>query len=315
MTGSQLRATVDKLLTNVAIGYFPAGFIAHILFADLKVKQKTGKLGKYGKHHLRIVNAVMGGKGLAPQIDTKAYETDSYEIVNHGLHDVVTPDDYDNVEEPFDAEADTTRALELNLMLGEEKGLADALTDTATITQNATLAGTDQFSDKANSDPLGVVGEMKKEVVNGCGMQMDTIVADYLVALELMYHPQIFDRLGFKFQGGTGPLSVDQLANAFQVKRFLIGDTAYVSTNQGQATQTLSRVWGKHLVGLVAPTTPMIGQVSAGYRISRNRDQRAKVYKSPVNNPPESNMVLVTNNYDYALVQPEAVSLRKNVIA
>lgn len=311
---TQFRPVVDKLLTNVATGYFPTGMVCEQIFPTLPVVQTTGKIGRYGKNHLRITNSVMGGKGKAPQVDSKSYATDSYEIESHGLFDILTKKDYANVEKPFDAERDAVRALQLMMFLGKEKSIADALTDTAIITNNVTLAGNDQFSDYANSDPLAVINTAKETVLGLCGQVPNKLVFDWLVLNKLKYHPQIYDRLGFKFNQ-AGPLSLQNLADAFEVEQVLVPNVRHLSSKEGQA-DVLSPVWGKHIVALVAPNTAAVGQVSAGYHVTTAGQSPRKVYKSPVTNPPEAVEVLVNDEYDFALVQAtEAVYLIKNAIA
>jgi hypothetical protein len=51
---SQLKAMVDKLLTNVSNGIQVRGAVAESMFPKIVSKQYSGLLGKYGKSHLRI---------------------------------------------------------------------------------------------------------------------------------------------------------------------------------------------------------------------------------------------------------------------
>lgn len=312
---TQINAIQDRLLTNVASGYFPKGMICEQILPKIPVVEYSGKIGKYGKHFLRLVNTVMAGKAQAPQIDTRAYSTDSYAIEEHGLSDIVTKRDYANVQKPFDAESNTVKALQILMFLGKEKSLADALTSTSIITQNTTLAGTDQFSDYANSDPLGVINTGKETVYNTCGGVVNKIAMDWLVANKLKYHPQLFERLGFKYVGNNKPLSFQQLADAFEVDEILVAMNKYNSAKEGQ-TDSLSSVWGKHIVMMVAPNTVEIGQVSLGYHFVPVGSEPRKVYKSPVSNPPGATEVIVTDDYDQCLVAAtEAAYLIKDAIA
>lgn len=311
-----MRAIVDKLLSNVAIGYFPEGYIAHLVFPEVKVKQSTGKIGKFN-NLLRIVNTVTGGRGKSNQIDTRSYASQGYEIINHALHDILTPEDFENTDLPFDPMADATRALQHLLMLGEEKGLADTLSDALVITMNNTLAGTDQFSDWTNSDPLKQITIMGDAILDACGVAMDTLVMDQKVFNKLKYHPQLFDVLGFKFKASVpaSPLTAEQIGEAFGVRRVLVANARYNAAAKGQS-ESLQPVWGKHLIGLVSPAKAEVSQIASGYRVSRTRDQRAKVFKSPVDDPPDSMKLLVQNNYGQVLVEPtKTIYLLKDVIA
>ena len=121
---SQIKAIVDKLLTNVSQMYVPEGYISEDILPNLKVKQKTGKIGKYGLNHLRIVNSKMGGRGKAARFEPIVRDSDLYSIESHGLEGLVTEDDYDNVEEPFEAESDETLGLTSTLWTAKEYAIA-----------------------------------------------------------------------------------------------------------------------------------------------------------------------------------------------
>lgn len=313
---TQMNAIQDRLLTQVATGYKPTGMICEMILPQVKVVEYSGKLGKYGKHFLRLVNTVMAGKAKAPQVDTRQYSTDGYSIEEHGLSDLVTKRDYANVQLPFEAERDTVMALQILMFLGKEKALADALTSTSIITQNTTLAGADQFSDYAGSDPLGVVNTAKETIYDACGVAPNKMTMDWKVANKLKYHPQLFERLGFKYRGdgSVKPLTFQQLADAFEVEQILVAQNKYNSAAEGQ-TDALASVWGKHITLLVAPDQAAVGQVSVGYEFVPVGNEPRKVYKAPVSNPPGAKEVIVTDDYDHALVDVTAAYLIKDAIA
>src|SRR2546430_741938 len=103
---SQMKGIVDPLLSNVSSAYIPDGAIVDKLFPALKFAQYTGKLGAYGKNHLRIENTVVAGKGRYRQVESIVRLTSGFEIEGHGLSGMVTKRDYKNVIDPFDAEKD-----------------------------------------------------------------------------------------------------------------------------------------------------------------------------------------------------------------
>src|SRR5689334_6977523 len=115
MSASQNKAIVNKLLTNVSAKLVPEGFVADQALPELTVVQRSGLIGKYGNSHLRLVNSVMGGKGKATRVEAVTRTTDTYYVEKHGLETIVTEEDYENVEQPFDAEADEVEALTLLL--------------------------------------------------------------------------------------------------------------------------------------------------------------------------------------------------------
>jgi hypothetical protein len=310
---SQLKAQIDKLLTNVSSGYFPKGYISESIFPFIGVVQKTGKLGKYGNQHLRIESSYIGGRGAYRRVEPIVRQDTSYSIEGHGLEGLVTKDDYRNVELPFEAEQDEVMGLVSQLWLEKEYLLASTLSSTAVVTQNQTLSGTSQFSDYDNSSPIDIFKTARAAVRTGCGIAPDTVFMDWATKNVLRYHPQLLDMLGFKYDR-PGGLDDSELAKALDVKKVLIADVTYNSSNEGQS-DSLASVWGKHLWFAVCPDSAQVRQVSAGYRIGFKGSQPRKVYKYAVNNPPESNAILCEDEYDFLISNAGAIYLIKDAIA
>jgi hypothetical protein len=310
---SQQKAIIDKLLTNVSSMYIPEGFISESLFPTVPSVQKTGKLAKYGNDHLRVVQDIIGGAGEYPRISTQVRSSTSYSIEGHGLEGLVTEDDYDNVEKPYDAEADETLGLTSTIMVGKEKSLADTLADTGIVTQNTTLSGQSQWSDYANSDPIDDFITGRQAVKDGCGAPPDLAWMSWDVAEQLRYHPQILDALGFK-QNRPGGLNDQELASVLKVKRVMIGLASYESANKGQ-TSSLASIWGKHLWFAKMPEKAMKRQTSFGYCFKMAGRKPRRVFKWNKNNPPNSKAILVDDHYDFVITNVNAGYLVKNAIA
>ena len=310
---TQMKGIIDPLLTNVSSAYVPEGCIADMLFPKLKFAQYTGKLAGYGKSHLRIENTVVGGKGKYRQVESITRSTSGFEIEGHGLSGLITKRDYKNVIDPFDAEKDEVMGLSTILMLEKEKSLADSLSNTSVLTQNITLSATSQLSDFANSDPVTVLNNGKAAVRAGCGAIVNTMIMDYNVAEMLRYHPALLDALGFKY-GKPGGLADADLARAFGIQKIIIPNAMHNSAKEGQ-TDVLTSVWGKHIILAHIPDSPAKYQISLGYDIRLDGSSPRKVYKQAVFNPPESNEVLVEDEYDMVLSDVTAGYLIKDAIA
>ncbi len=309
---SQMKALVDKLLTNVSQAYIPEGFVSEMVLPQLKVKQSSGKIGKYGNQHLRIISALMGGKGKAKRVEIRQYSSDAYFIEPHGLEDVITSEEYDNVEEPFEIESDTTMQLTTLLWMSKEKALADTLTSTSILTQNTTLSGTARWNDYTNSDPIGDIRTGKKTVRANSGAKVDLILMDENVADVLRYHPKILRNLGFA-DNRAGQLTDQDLAKAFGVKRFMVADVIYNSAKEGQA-DSLTPLWGTDVVLAAAPEKATKLQKSLGYYVTKSSEGPRKVYKQPVQNPPDAKSVIVKDSYDMVLTDVKCGYLIKTAI-
>lgn len=312
--GAQNRAIIDKLLTGASQKIVSVGHIAELLLPSIKVKARTGKLGKYGQGHLRIVNTVVGGRGKFRQIEGVARSNVGYEIEGHGLEGMVTQEDYDNVELPYDAERDETELLTSMLQLEKEKGLADALSNTSVITQNTTLSGGDQFDDYANSDPLAVALDAREAILDSTGLPPNAMWMDEKVKMRLKFHPQLLDRLGFK-EARPGGLTDAELAAALDVQKVLVAGAFYQAAKEGQTEGSFTRIWGKHLWFGVIPDAAALNQVSLGYRVELASRAPRQVSKWAINNPEGATAILCSDHYDQLLSMVGACYLVKNAIS
>lgn len=310
---TQMRGIFDPLLTDVSSMYQPEGCIADLLFPALKFAQYTGKIGGYGKSHLRIENSVVAGKGKYRSVESITRTTSGFEIESHGLVGMVTKRDYKNVVDPFDAEKDETIGLSSILMLEKEYSLASALGNTAVITQNTTLSGTSQLNDFTNSNPVSVFVTGKKAVRDGCGDVPNIAIMDWAVAETLRYHPQFLDMLGYKF-AKPGGLTNEEIAKALGVQKVLVPDAKYNSAKEGQ-TAVLTNVWGKDIILAVVPDRAAKYQISLGYNIRLDGQSPRKVTKESLFNPTGATNILVEDEYDLLLSDVTAAYLVKNAIA
>lgn len=313
-SGTQGRPVVDPLLTGVSQKLVLQSCVADLVLPEVPVKMSSGKIGKYGKEHLRIVTSIVGGKGKFRSVDTVTRSSDSYIIEDHGLEDMVTQKDYDNVVDPFDADADVTSGLTSILQVEKEYALASVLGDTAVMTQNTILSSGAQWNDYANSDPIANINLAKETIRDGCGMVSDLVaICDWKIANKLRFHPQILQALGFAMNR-AGQLTNEELAKVFEVKRFLVPDAVYLSSKEGQADVT-APVWGKNFILAQIPEKAAKMQVTLGYKLVMAGQGVRKVYKYPVNNPPGANMILCQDSYDQLITNVGAGYLIKNAIA
>lgn len=310
---AQLSAIVDELLSDVSSMTVPKGYQSEALLPYVPSKHQTGKLAKYGQQHLRIESSLKGGRGQYRRVESIVRSQDSYSIDGHGLEGMVTKEDYKNVMDPYKAEEDETLGITAMLWLEKEQVLANAITNTSTITQFVTLGALQQYNDYANSDPVGDSQTAAETIMTGVGVEMDTMLGDFLVINRLRNHPGILDAIGFKY-ARPGGLKDDELARAFNVERILVAKARYNSAKEGQ-TDALSPVWGKDLLFCAAPNAASRMQISVGYWIGYEGESPRKVYKEDQFNPPGSTKILVEDNYAYMLTNVKAAYLVKAAVA
>lgn len=256
----------------------------------------------------------MSGRGKAPRFEPIIRDVDdTYSIETHGLEGMVTEDDYDNVEQPFDAEKDETMGLTSSIWLEKEYALASTVQNSAIITQGQTLAGTSQFSDYANSKPTEIFGDAQNTVLDGCGFSPNHAIMSLKVFNKLKYHPAILRALGFA-DARAGQLTKADIMKALDVEFLHIGSVSYEAAKLGQASD-FKQLWGNHITMYYAPKTAGKYQKSLGYYMTLSGRPARRVYKYPIDNPPNSKGIIVQDSYSYEILDTKCAYLIKNAIA
>lgn len=308
---AQVKAIVDKLLTNVSNGYFPEGYISESALPELAVKQRTGKIGKYGKSHLRVVDTKMAGRGKAPRFEPIIRDSDLYSVEKHGLEGMVTEDDYDNVELPFDAEKDETNGLTSSIWLGKELALNTVMTNASIITQTSTPAN--KYDDYTNSTPLVDFRVAQNTILDGCGLMPNRAVTSQKVINVLKYHPGILSTLGFA-DNRAGTLTLAEIAHAMGVESLHVGKVSYNNAHLGQ-TDALNQLWGDTITFYYAPATAQKYQQSFGYYMKMSGRGPRQVYKFAIDNPPNAKGIIVQDDYSFVVTDAKCAYLLTDVLS
>ena len=307
---TQNRAIVDKLLTNVSNKYVPIDYLSERILPLITVKQTSGKLGGYGNDHIRIETFLHSGDGKYPRVKVRNRNTTDFVLQKHALSAVIPEEEFDIVEQHFDARKDTTDHVTSLLWTEKEKGLSDTLSDTGVITNNVTLSGTSQYTDVDNSDPLGDFSNARKTIRGKVGQKPNIAIMNGQVQDTLMIHPQILDRLGFK-DNRSGNLTNQEIARALDVDQVLVSDTLVNTAKEGQA-DVITTIWGDHITFVVAPKSAAKNQISLGYRIQKGTSRR--VSRFTLDDPTGAEQINIDDWYDQLISNANAAFLIKDAI-
>lgn len=297
---SQVNAMVNKLLTDVSNKYTITNPIADLVLPLIKVKQSTGIIGSYGYNHIRQENDLMGGKGKARQVDTADRKMDqTYRVTPHGLSDIVTEDDYANVEEPFDAEIDATESLTSLVLINKEILCRNVLLSPTLIPASVTLAGGDKFS-AATSKPLDVFATAFQTILNNSGAVANAAAMSYAVFLQLRKHPDLLRALGYA-DARPGMLSIEEVRDALGLQYLFVSDAMVNTAKHGQPAVN-QQIWGADIAVYHRAATAGKNQICLGYQFKKIGKENRLVYRNPVGNPPEATEVIVKDDYGYEVV-------------
>lgn len=243
---------VNPTLTAIAIGYRnPAGtLIYNRVLPSVPVLSEQFKWTEFPlAQGFTVPDLEVGRKSRPAQVEFTAEERDS-SIKDYGLDDAIPQSDIDaaararaarqsNVDPRNMAVEGLTNLVEL----GREVRAAAVVQDPNNYdaARKIVLAGTDRFSDFANSDPYAVIDEgMDKTLV----YRPNHIVMGQPVWSKIKRHPKLIKAV----KGGLtedGAITKAQFADLFEIplENLLIGMAQVNLARKGQSVN-LSRVWG-----------------------------------------------------------------------
>lgn len=307
---------IDQALTNVSNAWFNKSneFIAPLLFPEVVVKKKTFKVAQFGKENLRIetsTSTVRTGLSKAQRIDTSRSYVDYGPLTEHALSGVVTKDDYDMTDSPFEPESDTVEAINAKMVLVDEFDIAAQLTDAAVITNNVALTGTAQWSDKANSNPFGDI-ETGLRVMDSAMARPNTLTMSWTVWTHLIGNPNFLDRVKFTEMGVMSQEKFLQLLAPYGITKLLIGRAKRLTSAEGQADGAFSDVWGKHAILSYTTDKPGRKELNGAYKFRLENGR--EVTKEQKLNPVHTELVN-TDYYDNVIMNKDLFYLIRNVVA
>ena len=104
----------------------------------------------------------------------------------------------------------------------------------------ATLSGTTQWSDYANSDTVAAILDARDLLL----MAGNTLVLGQLVWTKLKQHPKVISKV-LGSANSQGLVSKQAFMDALEIPRLLIG-ASFVNTARKGQTASMARTWGKH---------------------------------------------------------------------
>lgn len=299
----------DPILKDIAIAYSNKNFYADRLFPTVPVEKKTGFYFVWDQANLRSEDDLRTGRAESKIVDDEATKTAYGPLLEHSLktfieQDLIDQSDIDNLETA------RTERLRHRMLINKEVDLANYLSNTSNVGNSATLSGTSQWSDYANSDPYGDLEDMIEEVRTGSMQKANKLAFSKPVWSQLKYHPDTIELL--KAQGG-GRFTPQLLADWLEVDEVLVLDSQYNTAKEGQ-TDSISDIWGKHAWALyVNPsTTPSTEEVSAGYHLALTDGVEVTKWDEK---DPEGEWVKCKDYFEQKTVAKGAISLRKSVVA
>jgi len=300
----------DELLTNISVQFQPAmgGYLADKIAPPVPVKKESAAYWVYDKSRFDVPESLRAPRSRYNRVEWTA-SRDSYACEEYGLELPIDDRERDNAAGPIDLEVDSTEIVTDMVLNNREKRVADVVLDTAVITQNITLSGTSQWSDKDNgvSDPVDDVKTGRQTIFDATGYRPNKLMLAYKVWEALKVHPLILERIQFSERA---IITSAILAALFEVDEVLIGGVMRRSSQEG-AVDAMTDVWGKDALLFYSEPRPSLKRASFMYQF-RNKNLRAFRYREE---DISSDVVRVTEIQAEKIVAVQLAYLMKDAVA
>jgi len=262
---------VNPELTAIAMAYRNP---AHTLIAELVMPRvPTAKKFTWTAYDpaqgYTVPRTLVGRKSQPTQVDFNGVPMND-ETLDYGLDDVVPNDEMEAwaampkpaTGGPINPMVVSTMFLEGLIQLDREVRVAGRVFNAATYpaANQATLSGSNQWSDYANSNPLSAI----LAALDIPLLRPNIAIFGQAAWTGLRQHPKIVQAVYGTAQTG-GVVTNEALAAVLEVKQVLVGGSFLNTARKGQAAVN-ARVWGKHASFIYSDVmAAMTGQPTFGF--------------------------------------------------
>lgn len=256
---------IDQILSGISVAYDPGEFVGDVLFPTVRVTKQSDKYFIFGKEAWALPNE---GDLRAPgteanEIPGLLLSTDQYFATEHALRIAVTDEERENADAPLNSDREGTELVTQAIILGRELAIKNLVTTAANYPAGGTvtLAGTTQWSDYVNSDPIANFKTGRRYMHATIFREPNLAVIPYQVMSILEDHPDFIERIKYSQRG---VVTEELIAALIGIPRVVVPKVGYNSANP-TATEALGYLWGKDVLLAYVPAAPGRRTAAFGY--------------------------------------------------
>jgi len=261
---------VDSALSEIAIVYKNKDFISDLVFPLVTVEKQSDKYYVWDKGSWLTIAVEKRTPGDTYPEGRMKISSDEYYCDIFHLGYPIPDEDVKNADQAIQLEQTGSEWLSHQFLLNRENEIATAIMADA-VWDNDLDGGVDftQWDDYDNSDPPDDIDTYMDTVQQNTGVRPNTLVVGRQVFSKLRRHPILLDM--FKYTG-RGILTADQVREALDVEKLLIGQAVRRTSLEGAAAAVQAYIWGKDALLLYVPERPGLREPAAGYTFVWNID-------------------------------------------
>jgi len=258
---------VDKVLTQISIGWPNNGFVGDALFPAVGVNKQSDLYYVFGREGWFPERGDERAPGTeANEIPGMQVSLNPYYAKEHALEIAVTDEERENADSPLRPDRDATELVTSKIMLGREliiRNLAITAANYATNhSTNLALAAQWDNTASATSDPIKDVRVARTMVHSKIFMEPNLGVIPYQVMTALEEHPKFLDRIRYSERA---IFSTELLQALTSVRRWIVPGGGYNAAANYGAAESLSYIWGDDVILAWVPDRPGLKIPAYGY--------------------------------------------------
>lgn len=237
---------VDPVLTQLTRGYSNAEMVAEVLFPLVGgLTKEAGKVPQWGKEAFKLYNTERAIRAMSNRIAPEGITPIDFVMDEHDLE---YPIDYREEDESMlPLEQNGARVTMGGIMLRREKQAADLAQDTTNYASanKITLAGTSQFTDTDNSDPIGVIDDGKEAIRAKIGKRPNTMVFGASSFTAAKNHPALIEKIKYSMKG---IVTIELMKEIFGIANIAVGEAVYADDDGA-----FHDIWGDNIILAYVP--------------------------------------------------------------
>ena len=254
---------VDAALSNISIAYRNSGYMADLLFPQVRVEKQSDYYHIWTKDFWFRDHTRRRAPGSSYPEGGLQLSSTQFECINWALSFPLPWEVIENQDAAVDLETSGAEWIADQFQLSREMKLA-AVLETGTATTSRVTLTTTQWNDYANSDPISDVETGRQAVKKLTGLNPNLAFMNGEVWSKLKSHPDLLDR--FKHTQ-TGVLTEALVAQVLNIDKLIVGDAVKNTAAEG-ASFSGNWIWADHVFLLNVPSSPGLRTPSFGYCFS-----------------------------------------------
>ena len=273
-------------------------FISDEVFTPCIINKAQFKYYQYDLSNYREVETQKSSKSRADRVDYGAFTT-SGKAELHKLAIDVDPQDIRDADEAVaDLEQDGAFTVMERLMIRRERIMAGIVSTSGNYNSGlaSTLGAGLKWSD-AGGDPENDAVTAKKAVKGICGRLPNALALSWSAWLSLSQSSALKDRI--KYTSGAS-LTEEQVKNLMQLDYLHVDKAQYNANVEGNATQSLSDIWGTYALFYVKDPAQRLRTVCYGRNFTVNKFTTFES-EDPSRGGPEGRIRSIESSWEYVM--------------